>query len=339
MRVVRRISGTGRTVITTIHQPSSEVFYMFDDILLLQKGGFTAYFGPIGDHGATLVSHLLQAVPNAHALPEGMNPASWMLDVLAGTDSSGQQDGAIVGEAPIVSRTATFRLSGLADGPALKAFLLKSDGWAAAARAIDLHCLPAPGAVAFSFDTVFARSFPSQLRTVLGRTLVTFNRATNYNLVRIKTLFILMMLFGCVWYDAQRIVDCAPAKDADNFKCDNSPAGVQEITAIVFITSLFVPVISIGALLPFMFRARPVFYRERAAYMYQPEAHAAAHLLAEMPWILLTVFLVSECLSRLCSCFIRSDTLAPFLQSPPCTGWLVSKLRRVPSFGTSSSSG
>ena len=46
-----QVAGTGRTVITTIHQPSVDVFAKFDDILLLQRGGYEAYFGPLGYHG------------------------------------------------------------------------------------------------------------------------------------------------------------------------------------------------------------------------------------------------------------------------------------------------
>ena len=40
MRVVRNVANTGRTVITTIHQPSKELFFMFDNLLLLQRGGW-----------------------------------------------------------------------------------------------------------------------------------------------------------------------------------------------------------------------------------------------------------------------------------------------------------
>ncbi len=51
MRVVKNIAATGRTVLCTIHQPSSEVFYLFDYLLLLKSGGETVYFGPLGDEG------------------------------------------------------------------------------------------------------------------------------------------------------------------------------------------------------------------------------------------------------------------------------------------------
>ena len=40
MKVVRNVVTTGRTVISTIHQPSAEVFFLFDELLLLQRGGY-----------------------------------------------------------------------------------------------------------------------------------------------------------------------------------------------------------------------------------------------------------------------------------------------------------
>lgn len=39
MNALKNICDKGRTVVATIHQPSSAVFDMFDDLLLLKKGG------------------------------------------------------------------------------------------------------------------------------------------------------------------------------------------------------------------------------------------------------------------------------------------------------------
>ncbi|XWS57318.1 hypothetical protein CRYUN_Cryun09bG0163500 [Craigia yunnanensis] len=44
VQALRNIAHDGRTVISSIHQPSSEVFALFDDLFLL-SGGETVYFG------------------------------------------------------------------------------------------------------------------------------------------------------------------------------------------------------------------------------------------------------------------------------------------------------
>lgn len=45
IQTLRNIAHDGPTVISSIHQPSSEVFALFDDLFLL-SGGQTVYFGP-----------------------------------------------------------------------------------------------------------------------------------------------------------------------------------------------------------------------------------------------------------------------------------------------------
>ena len=44
IQTLRNIARDGRTVISSIHQPSSEVFALFDDLFLLSSGE-TVYFG------------------------------------------------------------------------------------------------------------------------------------------------------------------------------------------------------------------------------------------------------------------------------------------------------
>lgn len=57
IRALRRISDTGRTVCCTIHQPSSAVFEMFDDLILLKKGGNVVFFGELGSESSKLVNY------------------------------------------------------------------------------------------------------------------------------------------------------------------------------------------------------------------------------------------------------------------------------------------
>lgn len=82
VKTLRRIADGGRTIIATIHQPSSAVFCMFDDLLLLKKGGEVVYHGPLGDHDSNrLVAHFEQC--GADPIELGDNPANWMLREMA----------------------------------------------------------------------------------------------------------------------------------------------------------------------------------------------------------------------------------------------------------------
>mmetsp|Transcript_34485 Transcript_34485/g.50638 ORF Transcript_34485/g.50638 Transcript_34485/m.50638 type:complete len:1445 (-) Transcript_34485:232-4566(-) len=85
MTSMKRIANTGRTICATIHQPSSEVFEMFDDILLLKPGGETVFFGELGENS----SHLKGYFESHGTSPceYGENPASWMLKAFTGNNA------------------------------------------------------------------------------------------------------------------------------------------------------------------------------------------------------------------------------------------------------------
>lgn len=79
--------------------PPADVFSLFDDLLLLQRGGYEAYFGPLGRHGRAVVRYL-EAVPGVPHCPRGTNPATWMLKALHRLDESA----ALAAEAAVAAR-------------------------------------------------------------------------------------------------------------------------------------------------------------------------------------------------------------------------------------------
>jgi ABC-type multidrug transport system ATPase subunit/ABC-type multidrug transport system permease subunit len=311
IREVRKITDTGRTVITTIHQPSAEIFFKFDEILLMQRGGYMAYFGPVGRKGASLVTYI-ESVPGVRKCPRNMNPASWMLDVLAGTDSSSdhhQAGGARASmdgkprasmdgkaKASLDGKPAAEEeqaLSGTAlDGTMLQERLFASPQWQESLRTIDAASQPAAGATAYKFASVYAQPFPKQLATVLRRAMVSYNRNVGYVYTKTMVLWGLMIMFGVIYYKIMAKFNCTPASGTDPYQCQNDPGSVQSIVSVVFLTSLFIGILCMNTMLPVLIRERAVFYRERFSYMYQPEAHALSYALAEIPWLILLVFLI-----------------------------------------------
>jgi ABC-type multidrug transport system ATPase subunit len=76
--LLRKLVNNNHTILYTIHQPSAQLFSMFDRLLLLQDGA-TLYFGDIGQ-GASVLTHYFETKGARRCLPEE-NPAEWMLDV------------------------------------------------------------------------------------------------------------------------------------------------------------------------------------------------------------------------------------------------------------------
>lgn len=78
---LRRIADTGSCVVCTVHQPSKEVFSMFDRLLLLKRGGKQVYYGDIGEDGILLRRYF--EARGASPMDEDKNTADWMLDVIS----------------------------------------------------------------------------------------------------------------------------------------------------------------------------------------------------------------------------------------------------------------
>lgn len=61
-----------QAILATIHQPSSELLFQFDDLLLLTRGGKTVYNGPIGKDGETMIKYF--EGNGAKKIEKGANP-------------------------------------------------------------------------------------------------------------------------------------------------------------------------------------------------------------------------------------------------------------------------
>ena len=264
MSEVNKVAKMGRTVISTIHQPSREIFLMFDDMLLLQRGGWQVYFGPLGPSNAsTFVSYMESLASTGYKkLPKGMNPASWMLDVLGGTDSS-----AAAGE-------ESKETGEVQDGKTLEDAFKASKAGAAASAVVAELSRAEDGVEMFSFASEYARTMPVQLATILARSHKAQLRDVAYNCGRIGVLFVLYILFGTIYYDLDT----------------SDEGGVQSMVAVVFMSTIFTGIICMNSVMPVRVRERSVSYRERSSHMYDGVPYSLAHALIEIPWIVTISF-------------------------------------------------
>lgn len=86
--LMEKLTKNGQAILCTIHQPSAALFQRFDRLLLLAKGGRTAYFGEVGKGSSILIDYFTRN--GADQFKPGMNPAEYMLEVVGATSKSGR---------------------------------------------------------------------------------------------------------------------------------------------------------------------------------------------------------------------------------------------------------
>ncbi|XP_048444160.1 ABC transporter G family member 14 isoform X2 [Pyrus x bretschneideri] len=77
LTTLKRLASGGRTLVTTIHQPSSRIYHMFDKLVLLSEGS-PIYYGP-----ASAALDYFSSIGFSTSLPS-VNPADLLLDLANG---------------------------------------------------------------------------------------------------------------------------------------------------------------------------------------------------------------------------------------------------------------
>ena len=99
MRHLQTLVAAGRTVVATIHQPSSQVFANFDQLVVIEAGK-AVYWGPAKD----LVPFMGTL---GHEVPPHTNPADWILQLLA--TEAAEHDPSLEGAPLVEHMVAAYR--------------------------------------------------------------------------------------------------------------------------------------------------------------------------------------------------------------------------------------
>ncbi|GAB9466632.1 Atp-binding protein [Globisporangium polare] len=245
----RKVASTGRTIICTIHQPSSEVFQLFDRLLLLKRGGETVFNGDLGKESVHLIKYF-EDIPGVAKIAPGYNPATWMLECIgAGVGSAG------VGPA-VTNFVECFKKSEMKG--VLDEYM---------ARKGVTH--PSPDFPELLFSSKFAAGNATQMQFLVARFLDMYWRSPSYNLTRIVIGIVLALIFGIIFTGA----------DYTTYQGVNSGVGM------IFMTTLFNGMVSFNSVLPIASEERAAFYREQASQMYRPFWYFVGSTIAEIPYV------------------------------------------------------
>lgn len=286
-------------VICTLHQPSKEVFQMFDQVLVLRKGGQAMYFGDIGTEALTLRKYF-EKHGATRMLPHE-NPAAWMLDVVADeaidwhkqwlqSDERKMRMAETLAFAQLSTKKETqqgcsFHVD-LSDSHSHS--FNASSSFSISAGAVNLgnaivhnHELnrnldtqqeaenPPSGAPSSTEITANRVSLSTQIKEVVHRQFQLYWRMPEYNGTRLALSAAIALLLGVLFLGEIR----------------TDQQGFSSAFAALFLTLMPVFLFSLNVI-PTTMTGRDVFYREVSSGTFQPIAHHIAVCLVEVPYTL-----------------------------------------------------
>ncbi|RLN62493.1 hypothetical protein BBJ28_00012486, partial [Nothophytophthora sp. Chile5] len=246
MDELANVASTGRTIVCTIHQPSAEVFKVFDSLLLLKRGGETVFFGDTGEQASELINYF-EAIEGVATMQDDHNPATWVLEVI----------GAGIGK----DSSDTINFAGLFQTSEQSRRLETDLDREGVAR-------PSPSLSALVFSGKRAASNATQAKFVILRFFNLYWRTASYNLTRFFIAIVLGVLFGITYIGAEY----------------SSYQGINSGLGMVFMTASYITFITFNGVLPITLQERTAYYRERAAQTYDAFWYFAGATLVEIPY-------------------------------------------------------
>ncbi|KAK1942670.1 ABC transporter G family member 35 [Phytophthora citrophthora] len=250
---VRKVANTGRTIVCTIHQPSAEVFSVFDSLLLLKRGGETVFAGELGDNASEMITYF-ESIEGVAKLKPAYNPATWMLEVI----------GAGVGNTTASKTDFVEIFKGSEVFKRLEANL-NQEGISR----------PSPSVPALEFADKRAASELTQMKFLLKRFCDLYWRTASFNVTRYAISLGLGILFGISYAGAEY----------------KSYSGVNSGMGMVYLTVGFIGLVSFNGLIPVVAEERAVFYRERASQTYNAFWYFVGLSVMEIPYAFAAVLL------------------------------------------------
>ncbi|CAK9183475.1 unnamed protein product [Ilex paraguariensis] len=260
IQTLKNVSRDGRTVISSIHQPSSEVFTLFDDLFLL-SGGEPVYFG----EAKTAVKFFAEA---GFPCPSRRNPSDHFLrcinsdfDIVTATLRGSQRLRETTQKAsdPFMNLTTTEIKSMLVEKYKRSEYALK-----ARLRIREISTIQGPEIETRSGSQA---DWWKQLSTLTRRSFVNMSRDVGYYWSRIVIYILVSLCVGTLFYDVGTSYSAILARGA----CGG------------FVTG-FMTFMSIGGF-PSFIEDMKVFYRERLNGHYGVAVFILSNFFSSFPFL------------------------------------------------------
>ncbi|XP_056863214.1 ABC transporter G family member 42-like isoform X1 [Raphanus sativus] len=246
MRAVKNITETGRTVVCTIHQPGTDIFEAFDELVLMKYGGRIIYHGPLGQHSNNVIEYFMR-IPGVQEMKENTNPATWQLDIT----SRSSEDKLGVDLAQIYKESSLFKENNIVIEQ-LRGTSSETEELTSSMR--------------------YAQTGWGQFKACLWKQHLSYWRNPSYNLTRILFMCFTSVICGFLfWQKAKKI---------------NTQQDLFNVLGSMYTVVLFTGINNCSTVLFCIATERNVFYRERFAQMYTSWAYSLAQVLVEIPYSL-----------------------------------------------------
>lgn len=248
----------GKTIITSVHQPSSRVFQMFNSVLVLSEGR-CLYFG----RGNEAMNYF-ESVGFSPSFP--MNPADFLLDLANGVC---QFDGVSEKERPNVKQTLVSTYNNLL-APKVKAACLETT------NTVPKEIMNKGSYTCSSSKrscTSCISNWFNQFSILLQRGIKE-RRHETFNYLRVSQVIAASLLAGSMWWHSDY-------------------RDIQDRLGLLFFISIFWGVFpSFNAVFAFP-QERAIFKKEKASGMYTLSSYFMARIIGDLPMdlILPTLFL------------------------------------------------
>ncbi|CAK4273245.1 unnamed protein product [Aphanomyces euteiches] len=217
-------------------------------------GTVTALMGSSGADLGRKSAHLMEyfmRIPGTPEMAPGYNPATWMLEVIgAGVETK-------------VTNTTDY----------VQVFQ-NSEEYKQLQAALAVHTVPRADVPEMSYTSKRAATNAIQCQYVVQRFMRMYWRTPSYNYTRILLSAFLAILFGITYLSFDY----------------TTYSGVNGGVGMVFMTTLFIGIISFNSVLPLSAEERASYYRERASQTYNALWYWVGSTVAEVPYVFVSTF-------------------------------------------------